>query len=219
MSFENCPKKRTLLDELLQCFKITKEYAVGLLKFRKIGPCITIYGSARLKSGNKYYEDTVILAKKLAESGFSIMTGGGPGIMQAANRGAYESKLPKSAGCSIFIPYEKYSNPFLNFHHHCNFFFIRKVLLTRFSAGFVAFPGGFGTLDELFEMLTLIKTERMKNFPVVLIGVEFWQPLLDYIQSTMIPLGTVSLEEIACITLTDDLDHAANVINNYCHEN
>lgn len=218
MSFENCPSKKSIYKELSQCLSIAKEYAKGLLEFRKIGPCITIYGSARLQPESKYYEITVELANKLAKDGFSVMTGGGPGIMQAANKGAFESGLGKSAGCSIYIPYEKYSNPFLNFHHHCNFFFIRKVLLTRYSAGFIALPGGFGTLDELFEMLTLIKTERMNNFPVILIGVTFWQPLLDYITETMIPFGTVSQEEISCITLTDDVTEAVKIINDYCHE-
>lgn len=218
MSFENCPNKKSILKELLQCLSIAYEYASGLIEFRKIGPCITIYGSARLKPGSKFYELAVELSSKLAKSGFSVMTGGGPGIMQAANKGAYESSKGKSAGCSIYIPYEKYSNPFLNFHHHCNFFFIRKVLLTRYSAGFIALPGGFGTLDELFEMLTLIKTERMKNFPVILIGTEFWQPLLKYIQETMIPSGTVSTEEINCITLTDEITEAIKIIKDYCHE-
>lgn len=218
MTCENCNRKKNLLRDFGQCFKIFLEYARGLIKFRSLGPCITIYGSARLQEESKYYQLTVDLAKKLAETGFSVMTGAGPGIMQAANAGAYSTGKPRSAGCSIFIPYEEFSNPFLNFHHHCHFFFIRKVLLTRYSSGFIALPGGFGTLDELFEMLTLIKTERMKDFPVILFGSEFWQPLMHYIENTMMEYGTVTPEEIACIEITDDIDHALAIIKNYCHE-
>lgn len=214
MSFNNCANRKSLLTELFNCLKIIKEYYVGIYKFRKLGPCVTIYGSARINKDSAIHSNAQSLANQLSEAGFGIMTGGGPGIMQAANTGAYSNN--KSAGCSISIPYEKFSNPYLNTHHHCNYFFVRKVLLTKFSSAFVAFPGGFGTLDELFEMLTLIKTHKMENFPVILVGTSFWQPLINYIRDYMVDLGTVSESEMDCITVTDSLEETMQIIKNYC---
>lgn len=206
------PVKRSMFTEIINCIKIAVEYFIGIVKFRNLMPCITIYGSARLDKNTKEYKLTFDLAKKLTESGYNIITGGGPGIMQAANEGAYSSKKGKSAGCSIYIPHETFSNPFLEFHHHCNYFFIRKVLLTRFSSGFIALPGGFGTLDELFEMLTLIKTHRISNFPIILVDKKFWEPMLDFIKDKMLTRGTVSEDEMECISITDDISEALAII-------
>lgn len=215
MSKVKHPEKRSLLFEAYNCCKMVLEYYKGILKFRDISPCITVYGSARLHEDTKEYQATKELANALTQAGYNIITGGGPGIMQAANEGCYNSSNGKSAGCSIFIPHETFSNPYLNFHHHCNYFFIRKVLLTRFSSGFIAMPGGIGTLDELFEMLTLIKTHRISDFPVILFDSEFWRPMMEFMQTKMLELGTVNEQEIDWITVTDDIQTVVDTIKKY----
>ncbi len=207
--------QKSLWQELKFMCKFFREYAQGVLHFRKLGPCVTVYGSARLKEDNPYYQQAMDIGEQLTLAGFSVMTGGGPGIMEAANRGAYKTKHRPSAGCSIFIPYEQAANPYTTISQNCYFFFARKLLLTKFSSAFVALPGGFGTLDELFEMITLIKTERMRDYPIVLVGKSFWQPLMDFIGDKMIGEGTVHRDELAMITVTDSIEEVIEVIRDH----
>lgn len=207
--------QKSLFQELKFIGKFFCEYLQGVLHFRKLGPCVTVYGSARFKEDSPYYQQAMRLGEALTLAGYSVMTGGGPGIMEAANRGAFATKHCASAGCSIFIPYEQAANPYTTISQRCYFFFARKLLLTKFSSAFIALPGGFGTLDELFEMITLIKTERMKDYPIILIGQAFWQPMMDFIHTKMITEGTVHKDELAMITVTDDIAEAIQAVQCY----
>jgi uncharacterized protein (TIGR00730 family) len=200
-------KKNELIADIIRVVKFSKELLYGHITFRNINRTITVFGSARIQDDNKYYEIGVDLGKELAKNNYAVMTGGGPGLMEAANKGA---KLAggKSYGCSIKIPNEQKSNTFLDKVMEFKYFFARKVILTRFSSGFVALPGGYGTLDELFEMATLVKTDRMKSFPIVLIGCDFWQPMLTYLKQKLVTHGTISDSELNCFYLTDSIEEA-----------
>ena len=185
---------------------------VGLFMFRKIPNSITIYGSARLGPDSPYYKKAFKLGKRLAELDLTIMTGGGPGIMEAANHGAYSVKQKNSAGCHINLPFEQQQNPYLSISHETQFFFVRKYILRHSSQAVIAFPGGFGTMDEVFEYLTLIRTNCAPQVPVILIGTEYWKDLIRFVKETMLKAGTISEIDADFIKVTDDLDEAISII-------
>ncbi len=197
--------------------RVFSQFIKGFRALHFVGPCITVFGSARFKEDHPYYQMAREAGRKIAATGFTVMTGGGPGIMEAANRGAFESG-GKSVGVNIILPHEQAPNPYLQKWINIRYFFVRKVLLLKYSYGFFVFPGGFGTRDELFETLTLIQTKTIHNFPMVLMGKAFFQPLMDYIQF-MITQGTISPEDIELILFTDDIDEGLAHIQKYVTEN
>ena len=170
---------------------------------------VAVFGSARLDENSPYYEQARTVCRKLAEHRFAIITGGGPGIMEAGNRGACEGKSA-SIGLNIELPAEQSLNPYVEMPHECHYFFVRKMLFAKYAHGFVIFPGGFGTMDELFESLTLIQTERLADFPVILFGSPYWQPLLDWLGQTMLGAGCVAPADLDLITITDEPDEVVH---------
>jgi uncharacterized protein (TIGR00730 family) len=186
------------------------EFIKGFRALHFSGPCVTIFGSARFKDGHPYYEKTEELAGKIAQLGFTIMTGGGPGIMEAANKGAKEVG-GKSVGCNIVLPHEQNPNPYLDKWVNIKFFFVRKTLLIKYSYAFVVMPGGFGTLDEYFEALTLIQTKMIEQFPIVIFDKEFHKELLEHIDR-MKNSGTISQDDNRYYLVTDSVDEAVNYI-------
>lgn len=176
-----------------------------------VGPCVTVFGSARFPPGHRYYNLARAVGRSLAEAGFTVMTGGGPGVMEGANRGAWDVG-GTSIGCNILLPQEQqpnlYLDRFINFRH----FFVRKVMLVKYSYAFVALPGGFGTLDEIFEASTLIQTGKIKNFPLILMGREFWKPQIDFLRDTMVREGTIGSEDVDRLIVTDDPVEAARIV-------
>lgn len=208
------PLSRT--NEFLFTLKVVRDFIKGFRAFHFIGPCATVFGSARYKEGHPYYEIAQKIGAALADIGFVVMTGGGPGLMEAANRGAREAG-GKSVGCNIVLPFEQKINPYLDKWVLIDFFFVRKVLLNKYSYAFVVMPGGFGTLDELFEAITLIQTKKTKNFPVVVIGKYFYKDLLDQMEN-MIVEGTISKEDRELLLFTDDIKEAVAHIEKYSVE-
>lgn len=202
--------------DLWSIFKIMGEFVDGYDRMLKIGPCVSIFGSARLKPDNKYYKMASDLASKLTDMGFGIITGGGPGIMEAANKGATEAK-GKSVGLCIDLPFEEKANPYVDPRYTItfNYFFARKVMFVKYAQSFVVFPGGFGTLDELFESLTLIQTHKISRFPVILVGTEFWGGMIDWIKNSLIENGTVSPNDLNLFKVTDDLDEVVTIIEDF----
>jgi uncharacterized protein (TIGR00730 family) len=188
--------------ELMRIFRIGLEYTRAFHTFRNVKNCVTIFGSARFPDNHKYYHLAFEIGKLLAVNGYTVMTGGGPGIMEAAVRGA-KSANGKTAGCNICIPEEQKPNMYLDTWLTFKYFFVRKVMLTKYSSGFIALPGGFGTLDELFEMATLIQTKKIARFPVVLMGVEFWTPLIDFMVNTLVANKTIDIEDVNKLYVTD----------------
>ena len=218
------PKKLVYLDgpkprmyELGFAWKIFKEFIYSFRTMHFVGPCITVFGSARFTEDHAYYIAAREFGKRIATLGFTTMTGGGPGIMEAANRGAFENG-GESVGCNIKLPFEQKENPYIHKSITFNYFFSRKVLLVKYSYAFIILPGGFGTMDELFETLTLIQTKTINDFPVVLYGKKYFQPLLDYIQ-LMIEEKTISQEDMKLVLLTDDFDEAIDHIESYVKKN
>jgi len=209
------PKSRGY--ELAFAIRVFWQFIKGFRTLHFVGPCITVFGSARFKEDNVYYRVARNFGKKIAETGFTTMTGGGPGIMEAANRGAFESG-GMSVGCNIRLPFEQKENPYLTRSVTFEHFFVRKVLLVKYSYAFIIMPGGFGTMDEFFEILTLVQTKTVTNFPIVLFGKEFHQPLMNMI-SWMAEQGTISKEDLSLVLLTDDEEDAMNHINFYMESN
>jgi len=191
-------------SELLRAIRIFGELMHGFRRFHFLGPCVTVFGSARFAESHRYYGLAREIGAGLARSGFTVMTGGGPGIMEAANRGARDAK-GRSVGCNIRLPVEQKPNPYLDSFITFRHFFVRKVMLVKYSYAFVAMPGGFGTLDEVFETLTLIQTGKIEEFPLVLVGREYWAPLLDFMRSTLVARGTIDEDDLARITVTDSV--------------
>ncbi|WP_373428014.1 TIGR00730 family Rossman fold protein [Chryseobacterium sp. PTM-20240506] len=190
-------------------FKVMAEFVDGYEKLAKIGPCVSIFGSARLKPESKYYEMAVEIAEKITKIGFGIITGGGPGIMEAGNKGAFNAK-GKSIGLNIDLPFEQHFNPYINKSYSMNFdyFFVRKVMFVKYSQGFVVMPGGFGTLDELTEAITLIQTNKIGKFPIVLVGSEFWSGLLDWFKATLLKEGMIAEDDLDLYRVVDTADEA-----------
>ncbi len=197
-------------------FRVMSEFVQGYDTLSRIGPCVSIFGSARTKEDHPYYKLGQEIAKKLALKGYGVITGGGPGIMEAANRGAQEGKGP-SVGLNIELPFEQNSNPYIDQDKSMDYeyFFVRKVMFVKYSQGFVVMPGGFGTLDELFESLTLIQTHKIGRFPIVLVGTKFWGGLIGWIKDTVVQEGKVSPEDLDLFKLVDTSDEAVAVIDKF----
>ncbi|OIP05144.1 MAG: Rossman fold protein, TIGR00730 family [Bacteroidetes bacterium CG2_30_32_10] len=199
-----------------QIFKIMAEFVEGFEKLAIIGPCVTIFGSARTKMQHPYYKLAEEVAYKLTKVGFGVITGGGPGIMEAANKGAHYAG-GRSVGLNIKLPFEQSSNPFIDPDKLLAFdyFFVRKVMFMKYSQGFIVLPGGFGTLDEMFEALTLIQTQKIARFPIILLQKSYWQGLLDWIKNTLVEEKNVSSEDLDLIVCVDTADEAAKYIENF----
>lgn len=198
-------------------FKIMGEFVSGFETLNKIGPCVSIFGSARTKPDNKYYHTTEEIAYRLTQLGYGIITGGGPGIMEAANKGARRGN-GKSVGLNITLPHEQEWNKYIDTDKLLNFdyFFVRKVMFVKYAQGFVVMPGGFGTMDEFFEAVTLIQTKKINEFPVVLFGKSYWQGLIDWFRNTMLEIEhNIDREDLDIFFLTDDISEAVSHIDNF----
>jgi hypothetical protein len=198
-------------SELARALRICGEFVRGFRQLHFVGPCVTVFGSARFPDTNPYYELARQVGQRIASLGLTTMTGGGPGIMEAANRGAKEAG-GKSVGCNIELPHEQHPNPYLDKMIEFRYFFVRKVMLVKYSHAFVILPGGFGTLDELFETATLVQTGKIQQFPIILMGSDYWAPLMHFLRGTMLAAGTISPADADMFPLTDDPDHAARII-------
>ncbi len=200
--------------ELASAARIFLEFVQGFSGLDVSQPCVTVFGSARFEEGHPYYELARNLGQKLASSGYAVMTGAGPGIMEAANRGAQEVG-GLSIGCNIDLPVEQKPNDYLDRHVHFEHFFVRKVMLVKYSQAFVVLPGGLGTLDEVFEAATLMQTGKIESFPIVAMGSQFWQPMRDFIRQTLIVEGTIATGDLDLVHVTDSPEEAVDVINQY----
>lgn len=198
-------------------FKIMSEFVEGYERMAKIGPCISIFGSARTKPDNKYYQLAIEVSEKLALAGYGIITGGGPGIMEAGNKGAQQAG-GKSVGLNIDLPFEQNHNPYIDAEHNLEFdyFFVRKVIFVKYSQGFVVMPGGLGTLDEMFEALTLIQTKKINKRPIVLVGKKYWSGLVDWIKEAMLEQEqNISPDDLNLFTIVETADEAVQYINDF----
>ena len=197
-------------------FKIMAEFVEGFERLGKIGPCVSIFGSARTKPGEKYYELAENIAFELTQKGYGIVTGGGPGIMEAGNKGASRGK-GVSVGLNIGLPFEQGDNLYIDSDKNLDFdyFFVRKVMFVKYSQGFVVMPGGFGTMDELFEAITLIQTKKIGRFPIVLVGRKFWSGLIDWIEDTLFEEGNISPKDLDLISIVDTANEAVEVIDSF----
>ncbi len=198
--------------ELVMLVRAFREMLRGFRHLHFVGPCITVFGSARFPETHRYYQLAREVGAAIAAEGFTVMTGGGPGIMEAANRGAREAG-GRSVGCNIQLPFEQQPNQWLDEFVDFRYFFIRKLMLAKYSYGFVALPGGFGTIDELFEILTLVQTRKIEAFPIVLAGSDYWNPLLAYLRNTMLVDGTISPGDLNLFTVSDDPVAIAQVLS------
>ena len=198
-------------SELATAGRVFLEFVRGFENLGGLGRCVTVFGSARFKEDHPYYELARSLGRALADNGFAVMTGGGPGIMEAANRGAREAG-GVSIGCNIELPMEQEPNPYLDRFVEFDYFFVRKVMLVKYSQAFVVMPGGLGTLDELFETATLIQTEKIERFPIIAMGSEFWEPFRDFSMGSMLREGTVDDSDRELFMLTDSVDEAVSAI-------
>lgn len=210
IKFLNGPQSRW--DDLKFTLRTVWDFIKGYRALHFAGPCVTIFGSARFDENNRHYKDAQTLGREIAKLGFTIMTGGGPGIMEAANRGAKEIG-GRSVGCNIELPFEQHHNPYLDKWVTIKYFFVRKTLLIKYSYAFIVMPGGFGTLDELFEALTLIQTGKIKNFPVVIFNKAFHLELLQYIEK-MKAEATISPEDLDLLLVTDDIEEVVYYMKN-----
>jgi hypothetical protein len=197
-------------------FKVMAEFVNGFEKLAKIGPCVSVFGSARTKPDNPYYIMAEEIAAKLVRHGYGVITGGGPGIMEAGNKGA-KSEGGRSVGLNIELPFEQNGNPYIDPDKLISFdyFFVRKVMFVKYSQGFIVMPGGFGTLDELFEAITLIQTDKIGKFPIVLVGRSYWQGLIDWVQTTMLTEKNISPGDLNLIHIVDDATEAVKVIDDF----
>ena len=197
-------------------FKIMAELVEGFEKLARIGPCVTVFGSARCANSNRYYKLAEEIGYMITKKGFGVISGGGPGIMEAANKGAHFGG-GRSVGLNIELPHEQYTNPFVDPDKLLSFdyFFVRKVMFMKYSQGYIVLPGGFGTLDELFEAITLIQTHKLVRFPIVLVGKEYWSGLIDWITVRLLEERTIAAEDMNIFTLVDDAESAVRVIEDY----
>lgn len=197
-------------------FKIMSELVEGFEKMSRIGPCVTIFGSARIAPSNSYYKLAEEIAYLLTKKGFGVISGGGPGIMEAANKGAHFGG-GRSVGLNIDLPHEQSANPFIDTDKLLNFdyFFVRKLMFTKYSQGYIVLPGGFGTLDELFEAITLIQTHKLVKFPIILVGKKFWGGLVDWITEVLVENKTITADEMNIFSLVDTAEEAVTMIEEY----
>lgn len=198
-------------------FKVMSEFVDGYEKLSRIGPCVSVFGSARTKPGEAYYELAENIAFKLTQNGYGVITGGGPGIMEAGNKGAQRGG-GVSVGLNIELPFEQKDNSYIDQGKNLEFdyFFVRKVMFVKYAQGFVAMPGGFGTLDELFEAITLIQTKKIAKFPIILVGTSFWAGLIDWIKDMMLHKnGNISEEDLDLFSIVDTPNEVVDVINNF----
>ena len=198
-------------------FKVMSEFVNGYESMGRMGPCVSIFGSARTKPEDKYYQLAEEIAERITRAGYGIITGGGPGIMEAGNKGASQGGGP-SVGLNIELPFEQHFNPYIDHDKNVNFdyFFVRKVMFVRYSQGFVVMPGGFGTLDEMFEALTLIQTKKIAKFPIILVGSEFWGGLVDWITKVLIEQNkNASPEDMNLIKVVDTSEEVVNIIDSF----
>ncbi len=197
-------------------FKVMSEFVEGFEKLAKIGPCVTIFGSARVKSGHPYYKMAEEIAYELVQDGYGVVTGGGPGIMEAGNKGARRAK-GKSVGLNIYLPHEQKGNRYIDPDKLITFdyFFVRKVMFVKYSQGFIVMPGGFGTLDELTEALTLIQTKKIGRFPIVMVGKKFWGGMMDWIKKVLVAEGMIQEDDLNLVNLVDTPKEAVKVINEF----
>ena len=201
------PEQQYVIDALAgeswRLFRIMGEFVQGFEEMSGVSKAVTIFGSARLREGDRYYAQAEALARLLAEDGYTVITGGGPGLMEAGNKGAYEAG-GRSIGLNVDLPFEQKPNPYQTDEVKFRYFFVRKVMLVKYSSAFVVFPGGFGTIDELFEALTLIQTKKILPFPVYLVGRSYWQGLLDWLQGTLLEHGTVREQDLKLFKVVDE---------------
>ena len=210
----------TKTNDSWSIFKIMGEFVEGYEKLSAIGPCISIFGSARTKPEDKYYKLAEEIAAEIVSRGYGVITGGGPGIMEAANKGANKNK-GKSVGLCIKLPFEDTNNRYIDKDKELNFdyFFVRKVMFVKYAQGFVVMPGGFGTLDEVFEAITLIQTSKAENFPIILVGSEFWQGMIDWIKKTsLLDNKNVSKKDLSLIKIADTSDEVMEILEEF-HNN
>jgi hypothetical protein len=203
---------RSRFEELVRVVKIAAEFIHGFRRLHFLGPCVTVFGSARFGDDHRYYALARDLGARLARLGYTVLTGGGPGIMEAANRGAREAG-GASVGVNIELPEEQEPNQYLDTFVEFRHFFVRKVMLVKYSYAFIALPGGFGTLDEIFETATLIQTGKIQSFPLVVMGTDYWRPLLDFVRERMVAEGTISPGDLDALLVTDSVDEVAEHIH------
>lgn len=201
-------------EESWRLFRIIGDFIDGFELMPEFQPSVTIFGSSRAKEGEFYYEKARELGKILANKGFTVVTGGGPGIMEAANRGAFEAG-GVSIGLNIRLPKEQKPNPYLTHTLNFNYFFARKVMLVKYATAFVLFPGGYGTLDELFETLTLIQTQKLKPFPLIMFGKDYWEGLKKWLIETVVENGYIDREDLLIFSITDDINHTVEIIEKF----
>ena len=212
-AFENKDWPEIKSSDSWNIFKVMSEFVEGYDTLSRIGPCVSVFGSARTKPGTPYYEMAVEIGQKLAAAGLGVITGGGPGIMEAGNKGASKEK-GASVGLNIDLPFEQSSNPYIDHDKSIDFkfFFVRKVMFMKYAQRFIVLPGGFGTLDELFEALTLVQTQKTAKFPIILVGTKFWGGMVDWIKDTMLAEGNVSPDDLHLFKVVDSADEAVNEI-------
>ncbi len=198
---------RTRREEFGRAVRIFTETIRGFRQLHFAGPCVTVFGSARFAEDHRYYQLGREMGRRIAGMGLTTMTGGGPGIMEAANRGARDAG-GRSIGCNIRLPMEQEPNPYVDKFVEFRYFFVRKVMLVKYSYAFIVLPGGFGTLDETFEIATLVQTGKVESFPIILMGTDYWRPLMDYIAGAMVAARTISASDVDLLTFTDDPDEA-----------
>jgi uncharacterized protein (TIGR00730 family) len=219
--FQN-PYERTTRDTWL-IFKIMAEFTNGFELMRRVDPAVSIFGSARLGEKSPYFKLTEKVSETITSTGFSLISGGGPGLMEAANKGAfrgiqqYKKAFPKdrppvNVGLTIQLPFEHKANPYVNLDVHFRYFFVRKVMFARYARAFIIMPGGFGTLDELFEALTLIQTNKMTKFPIIMMGVDYWKGLFDWMKNTAVKEGALQKKHFDLLHLTDDPEEAVEIV-------
>jgi uncharacterized protein (TIGR00730 family) len=201
-------------NESWRVFRIMAEFVEGIETLSDVNNAVTIFGSARVKPDDIYYQKTENLTRLLVQNGFSVITGGGGGIMEAANKGASEAG-GKSVGMNIQLPFEQKPNPYANIHLHYKYFFIRKVMFVKYAVAYVIMPGGFGTMDELFEALTLIQTRKIKPFPLILMGSEYWQGLIDWLKNRMLKEGKILPADLDLIQIVDEPEEVVKLIKKY----
>jgi uncharacterized protein (TIGR00730 family) len=209
------PRRPEFLDsDPWRTLRIMGEFVEGFDALAEVGPAVSVFGSARTRSDHRYYEQARELGRQLAEAGFAVITGGGPGIMEAANRGCQDGG-GLSIGCNIELPMEQGLNPYVDLGVEFRYFFARKVMFVKYADAFVIFPGGYGTLDELFEALTLIQTQKVQDFPVILMGTDYWTGMIEWIRGSLLAEAAINPEDVDLLRMTDDPAEAVSIIGTY----